>query len=69
MEAVVSISNRLFRSLLESASDLGTILAEKAFSDEWFSDTYDLNRTKDQLRKLLELATTNQLFQVNGTLY
>ena len=46
-----------------------TILLEKAFSDNWFNDTYDLNLTKDQLRDLLELATTNQLFQLNGTLY
>ena len=46
-----------------------TILVEKAFSDNWFNDTYDLNLTKDQLRDLLELATTNQLFQLNGTLY
>ena len=46
-----------------------TILVEKAFSDNWFNDTYNLNITKDQLWELLELATTNQLFQLNGTLY
>ena len=46
-----------------------TILVEKAFSGNCFNDTYDLNLTKDQLRKLLELATTKQLFQLNGTLY
>jgi len=46
-----------------------TILVEKAFSDNWFSDTYDLNHTKDQLGELLELATTNKLFQLNGMLY
>ena len=46
-----------------------TILVEKAFSENWFSDTYDLNLSKDQLRELLELATTIQLFQLNGTLY
>ena len=46
-----------------------TILVEKAFSDSWFSETYDLNLTKDPLRELLELATTNLLFQLNGTLY
>ena len=45
------------------------ILVEKAFSDNWFNEAYDLNLTKDQLRELLELATTNQLFQLNGTLY
>ena len=42
---------------------------EKAFGDNWFNDTYDLNLTKDQLRELLELATTKQRFQLNGTLY
>ena len=46
-----------------------TILVEKAFSDNWFNETCDLNLTKGQLRELLELATTNQLFQLNGTLY
>ena len=40
-----------------------TILVEKAFSDNWFNETYDLNLTKDQLRELLQLATTNQLFE------
>ena len=45
------------------------ILVEKALSDNWFNETYDLNLTKDQLRELLELATTNQLFQLKGTLY
>ena len=44
------------------------ILVEKAFSDNWFNDTYNLNLSKDQLWELLELATTNQLFQLNGTL-
>ena len=46
-----------------------TILLEKAFSDNWFSDTCDLNHTKDQLGELLDLATPNQLFQLNGMLY
>ncbi|PFX24193.1 hypothetical protein AWC38_SpisGene11202 [Stylophora pistillata] len=46
-----------------------TILVEKDFSDNWFNDTYDLNLTKDQLRELHELATTNQLFQLDVTLY
>ncbi|XP_068739172.1 uncharacterized protein [Montipora capricornis] len=52
-----------------SAHETIAILVEKAFSDNWFPDTYDLNLTKDQLRELLELATTNQVFQLNGTLY
>ena len=44
------------------------MLRIKAFSDNWFNETYDLNLNKNQLRELLELAT-NQLFQLNGTLY
>ena len=39
-----------------------TILVEKAFSDNWFNVTYDLNLNKDQLWEPRELATTNQLF-------
>ena len=38
------------------------ILVAKAFSDNWFNETYDLNLIKDQLRELLELATTNNFF-------
>ena len=45
------------------------ILVEKAFPDDWFNQTYDLNLQKCQLTKLLEIATTNQLFQFNGQLY
>ena len=44
------------------------ILVEKAFTDDWFNQTYDLNLQKWQLTKL-EIATTNQLFQFNGQLY
>ena len=45
------------------------ILAEKAFTGNWFNNTYDLNLTKDQFMELLKLATTNQLFQLDGILY
>lgn len=41
----------------------------ESFQWQLVHDTYDLNLTKDQLRELLELATTNQVFQLNGTLY
>ena len=44
------------------------ILAEKAFAGNWFN-TYNLYLTKDQLMELLKLATTNQLFQLDGILY
>ena len=45
------------------------LLAEKAFAGNWFNNTYNLNLTKDQLVELHKLATTNQLFQLDGTLY
>ena len=45
------------------------ILVKKAFADDWFNKTYGLNLQKDQLVKLLEMATTNQLFQFDGLLY
>ena len=45
------------------------ILAEKAFAGNWFNNTYNLSLTKDQLMELLKLATTNQLFQLDGILY
>ena len=45
------------------------ILVNKAFADDWFNKTYRLNLHKDQLVKLLEIATTNQLFQFDGQLY
>ena len=44
------------------------ILVNKAFADDWFNETYGLNLQKDQLVKLLEIATTNQSFQFNGQL-
>jgi len=51
------------------AHETSTILVEKAFKENWFNDTYNLNLTKDQLADLLKLATTNQLLQLHGTLY
>lgn len=45
------------------------ILIENGFYGNCFNETYNLNTTKDQQMELLELATTNQLFQLNGTLY
>ena len=44
------------------------ILVDKAFTNDWFNQSYDLNLQKDQLAKLLEIATTNQLCQFNGQL-
>ena len=45
------------------------ILADKAFSDDWFNKTHELNLSRDQLIELLNAATKNQLFQYNGNLY
>ena len=45
------------------------ILVNKAFTDDWFNKTYGLNLQQDQLARLLEIATTNQLLQFNGQLY
>ena len=42
------------------------ILVEKAFTDNWFNSTYDLNLQKDQLTQLLRMASTDQLFQFDG---
>ena len=44
-------------------------LVEKAFTDNWFNATHDLNLTKDQLKTMLQLATQDQLFLFNGVLY
>ena len=45
------------------------ILVDKAFTNDWFNQSYDLNLQKDQIAKLLEIASTNQLCQFNGQLF
>ncbi|XP_015774439.1 PREDICTED: uncharacterized protein LOC107352642 [Acropora digitifera] len=45
------------------------IKVDKAFTNDWFNQTYDLNLEKEELTQLLEVATTNQLFQFDGQLY
>ena len=45
------------------------ILADKAFTDDWFNKTHELNLSRDQLIELVNAATKNQLFQFNGNLY
>ena len=46
------------------------ILADKAFIDNWFNKTRNLNISKPDLIELLsEAATKDQLFQFNGKLY
>ena len=44
------------------------ILVDKAFTNDWFNQTYDFNLEKEELTQLLEVATTNQLFQFDGQL-
>ena len=50
-------------------SETINILVLKAFTDDWFNQTYDLNLEKKELAQLLKVATTNQLFQFHGHLY
>ena len=45
------------------------ILANKAFAQNWFNKTHQLNITQDDLVELLRVATKHQLFQFNGHLY
>ena len=45
------------------------LLANRAFANNWFNTTYDLNFTKTFLVDLLRVATKGQLFQFNGALY
>lgn len=42
------------------------ILEDRAFTNNWFNSTHDLNLTKTDL---LSVATKGQLFQFNGVLY
>ena len=45
------------------------ILVDKAFEDDWFTETHSMQLQKHQLTELLEIATSNQLFQFNGELF
>ena len=44
-------------------------LVSQAFKDDWLNKTHDLHLQHVQLKKLLQLATKDQLFQYNGDLY
>ncbi|XP_078368997.1 uncharacterized protein LOC144652976 [Oculina patagonica] len=50
-------------------SETINILVDKAFTDDWFNQTYGLELQRDYLTTLLEIPTSNQLFQFNGQLY
>ena len=45
------------------------VLANGAFTNNWFNTAYGLNLTKIDLVDLLSVATKEQLFQFNGALY
>ena len=45
------------------------ILVDKSFESDWFNKRHSMQLQKQQLTDLLEIATTNQLFQFNGELY
>lgn len=45
------------------------ILADVAFADDWFNKSTKLHLTKANLVNLLKVATKNQLFQFDGSLY
>ncbi|XP_033123389.1 uncharacterized protein LOC117122019 [Anneissia japonica] len=45
------------------------IIADKAFTDNWFNVTYGLNLSKPDLITLLNIATKDQLFQFQSNLY
>ena len=50
-------------------SETINILVDKAFTDNWFNQTFDLNVEKEEFAQLLEVATTNQLFRIDGHSY
>ena len=45
------------------------LLANRAFRNNWFNTTCDLNFTKTDFVDLLSVATKGQLFQFSGALY
>ena len=45
------------------------ILADKAFTNNWFNETHHLNLSRSDLVDLLRASTKDQLFQFNGQLY
>ena len=45
------------------------LTVNKAFKDNWFNKTHNMDISKDDLIELLSVATKNQLFQFNGSLY
>lgn len=45
------------------------VLADKAFTNNWFNETHQLQISRNDLVDLLRASTKDQLFQFNGQLY
>lgn len=56
-------------SLFTNVSLNETLLVNKAFASDWLNQTLRLNLQKDELDRLLDIATSYQLFQFNGQVY
>ena len=57
------------RSLHVPLEETIDMFVNRAFKNNWFNETHNLNIQRHQLTKLLEISTMNQLFQFNGHLY
>jgi len=60
---------KFVHAFLENLDETIAILTEKAFRDNWFNSTYNLNISEEDLVDLLNVSTKGQLFQFNGALY
>ena len=60
---------KFVHAFLENLGETIAILTEKAFRDNWFNSTYNLNISEEYLVDLLNVSTKGQLFQFNGALY
>ena len=63
-DILVSYVSSLFTNV--SLEETIHLLADKAFINNWFNETYDLNLNKLDVVDLLRAATKNQLFTFNG---
>ena len=69
-DILVSYDVSLFTNLrVQETEDTLQLLADKAFINNWFNNTYHLNLNKLDLGDLLKVATEDQLFTFNGHLY
>jgi len=65
----ILVSMALFTNM--PVNEAINILVDKVFGNDSFKPTYDfeLGKEKNQVARLLEIASTNQVFQFNGQLY